>query len=145
MADDPSPLTMEQARALIREAGLRSTSSRLAVVQHLSAAQQPLSHADVAEVLVPAGFDKSTLYRCLVELAEVGILSRMDAGDHSWRFEMKHDEHGGGEHPHFVCVDCGKVTCLPEVEVNIAPSRAARSKVGDVTEVVLKGHCKECQ
>jgi Fur family ferric uptake transcriptional regulator len=138
------PLTSEQARALIREAGLRSTPSRLAVIQHLSAAEQPLSHAEVAEALVPAGHEKSTLYRCLVELSDVGILSRMDAGDHSWRFEMRREEQGG-EHPHFVCVDCGKITCLPEVEVNIAPSRAAKGKMGEVTEVVLKGHCKECK
>ena len=136
---------MEQARTLIREAGLRSTSSRLAVIQHLGTAAQPLSHAEVAEALVPAGFDKSTLYRCLVELADVGILNRLDAGDHSWRFEMRHEAHGSGDHPHFVCVDCGKITCLPEVEVNIAPSRAAKGKVGEVTEVVLKGHCRECQ
>jgi Fur family ferric uptake transcriptional regulator len=138
------PLTSEQARALIREAGLRSTPSRLAVIQHLSTAEQPLSHAEVAEALVPAGHEKSTLYRCLVELSDVGILSRMDAGDHSWRFEMRREEQGG-EHPHFVCVDCGKITCLPEVEVNIAPSRAAKGKMGEVTEVVLKGHCKECK
>ena len=56
-------LSIEQARALIREAGLRSTGSRLAVIQHLSAAQQPRSHAEVAEALVPAGYEKSTLYR----------------------------------------------------------------------------------
>jgi Fur family ferric uptake transcriptional regulator len=144
MTELTSPLTIDQARALIREAGLRSTNSRLAVIQHLSAAEQPLSHAEVAEALVPAGHEKSTLYRCLVELADVGILSRMDAGDHSWRFEMRREEQGG-EHPHFVCVDCGQITCLPEVEVNIAPSRAAKGKMGEVTEVVLKGHCKECK
>lgn len=144
MTELTSPLTIDQARALIREAGLRSTNSRLAVIQHLSAAEQPLSHAEVADALVPAGHEKSTLYRCLVELADVGILSRMDAGDHSWRFEMRREEQGG-EHPHFVCVDCGKITCLPEVEVNIAPSRAAKGKMGEVTEVVLKGHCKECK
>ncbi len=144
MTEALTPLAIDQARSLIREAGLRSTSSRLAVMQYLSTATQPLSHAEVAESLVPAGYDKSTIYRCLVELADAGILSRMDAGDHSWRFEMRQEAHGG-EHPHFVCVDCGKITCLPEVEVNIAPSRAARGKVGEVTEVVLKGHCKECQ
>ena len=49
------------------------------------------------------------------------------------------------EHPHFVCVDCGKVTCLPDVEVKIAPAKGSKSSSpGDVTEVFLKGHCKEC-
>ena len=139
-------MTIQQARDAIRAAGLRSTTSRVAVLQHVSAAGKPVSHADVAEVLVPQGFDKSTLYRCLVELADAGLLARLDAGDHAWRFEPKQDEHTSGEHPHFVCVDCGQVTCLPDVEVKIAPPKGAKAiGFGDVTEIFLKGHCKECQ
>ena len=115
-------------------------------MQHVAAAGKPVSHADVADVLVPQGFVKSTLYRCLVELADAGLLNRLDAGDHAWRFELKSgEEHESGEHPHFVCVDCGKVTCLPDVDVKITPPKGTRgSALGDVTEVFLKGHCKEC-
>jgi Fur family transcriptional regulator, ferric uptake regulator len=141
----PRPLNVQQARDALRAANLRSTTSRVAVLQHVAAATKPLSHADVAEALVPEGYDKSTLYRCLVELADAGLLARLDAGDHAWRFELKgsEDEHGP-EHPHFVCVDCGKVTCLPDVDVKIAPPKKS-SPVGEVTEIFLKGHCKECQ
>lgn len=124
---------------------MRSTTSRVAVLQHLAAATKPLSHADVADTLVPTGYDKSTLYRCLVELADAGLLARLDAGDHAWRFEVKsEEEEHGPEHPHFVCVDCGKVSCLPDVEVTISPAKKNTS-LGDVTEIFLKGHCKECQ
>jgi Fur family transcriptional regulator, ferric uptake regulator len=138
-------ITVQQARESIRAAGLRSTTSRVAVLQHVSAAGKPVSHADVAEVLVPQGFDKSTLYRCLVELADAGLLARLDAGDHAWRFEPKQEEHASGEHPHFVCIDCGQVTCLPDVEVKIAPPKGTKGiGFGDVTEIFLKGHCKEC-
>src|SRR5688572_30860026 len=118
-----SPISVEQARETLRAAGLRSTTSRVAVLQHVAAGGQPVSHADVAEVLVPQGYDKSTLYRCLVELADAGLLSRLDAGDHAWRFEPKDEQHATGEHPHFVCVDCGQVTCLPDVEVKIAHAK----------------------
>src|SRR5712672_1216820 len=117
----PAPsMTVEKARDAIRGAKLRSTTSRVAVLQHVSAAGKPVSHADVADVLVPQGFDKSTLYRCLVELADAGLLARLDAGDHAWRFERRDEEHASGDHPHFVCVDCGIVTCLPDVEVKIS-------------------------
>ena len=145
MAHAPRSMSVPDARAALKAASLRSTTSRVAVLQYLAAASKPLSHADVAEALVPTGYDKSTLYRCLVELADVGLLARLDAGDHAWRFELKaeEDEHGP-EHPHFVCVDCGKVTCLPDVEVKITPPKK-NSQVGDVTEIFLKGHCKECQ
>src|SRR6476469_1721186 len=130
----PAPsITVEQARNSLRAAGLRSTTSRVAVLQHVAAAGKPVSHADVADVLVPQGFDKSTLYRCLVELADAGLLSRLDAGDHAWRFELRRGEgHEGAEHPHFVCTDCGTVTCLPDVEVKIAPAKGTKSSgLGD--------------
>lgn len=140
-----TPLSVEAARETLRAAGLRGTTSRVAVLQHVAAAGKPVSHADVAEQLVPHGFDKSTLYRCLVELADAGLLARLDAGDHAWRFELKGNEHASGEHPHFVCVDCGQVTCLPDVEVKISPLKGSKpTGVGDVTEVYLKGHCKAC-
>jgi Fur family transcriptional regulator, ferric uptake regulator len=145
MPRPPVALSIEEARQAIRSAGLRSTTSRMAVLQHVSAAGKPVSHADVAEVLVPQGFDKSTLYRCLVELADAGLLARLDAGDHAWRFELRDEEHASGDHPHFVCVDCGTVTCLPEVEVKISAAKGHKAAVGDVTEVFLKGHCKDCR
>src|SRR5262245_8927688 len=139
-------ISVQDARQAIRATGLRGTASRVAVLQHVAAAGKPVSHADVAEVLVPQGYDKSTLYRCLVELADAGLFVRLDAGDHAWRFERRGDDHQSGEHPHFVCVDCGKITCLPDVEVKISAARGSKgSSPGAVTEVVLKGHCKECQ
>jgi Fur family ferric uptake transcriptional regulator len=144
MTRNPQPLTVQAARDVLRGAKLRSTTSRVAVLQYLAAASKPLSHADVSEALVPEGYDKSTLYRCLVELADAGLLARLDAGDHAWRFELKvGEEEHGAEHPHFVCIDCGKVTCLTDVAVKISPQKKS-TKMGEVTEVFLKGHCKEC-
>jgi Fur family ferric uptake transcriptional regulator len=147
MSRTTSGMSVDDARAALREAKLRSTTSRVAVLQHLAAAAKPLSHAEVAESLVPEGFDKSTLYRCLVELADSGLLNRLDAGDHAWRFELRRGQpHTDAEHPHFVCVDCGKVECLPEVEIKITPTKGSKqSRMGDVTEVFLKGHCNDCK
>jgi Fur family ferric uptake transcriptional regulator len=138
-------LTVDDARKLLRENGLRCTTCRVAVLQRLAASDAPQSHADVADELVPLGYDKSTVYRCLVELADAGILSRLDLGDHVWRFELlaPHD-HDASVHPHFMCLDCGKVTCLPAVTVRIAPSKGPNAVQGNVTEVLLKGHCAAC-
>ena len=82
MPDSSVPLALDQARDMLRETGLRSTSCRLAVLQFLSTAVHPLSHNEVADELTPRGFDKSTIYRCLIELADVGISARLDLGDH---------------------------------------------------------------
>lgn len=64
--------------------------------------------------------------------------------DRVWRFEVRQPgSHGSEQHPHFVCVDCGGVTCLSGIEFNNS-SRKATEKVGRVKEILLKGVCKSC-
>ena len=132
-------------RTMVRSAGLRCTSARLAVLQYLRGATSPLTHAEIARKLVPLGFDKATLFRNLVDLTDADLLVRAELGDHVWRFEIRDpNDPDKGIHPHFVCVDCGNVTCLSGIEFNAASARRAKN-IGQVTEILLKGHCAECR
>lgn len=146
--------TNEAVRARIRDAGLRCTAARLAVLEHLTAAAGPRTHAEVWESLADRGFDRATVYRNLTELTEAKLASRVELGDHVWRFEVRRAGHHGGtgEHPHFVCTTCGEVSCLEDVTVAIKPrgrprAATARSDSGihSVTEILLKGRCGECK
>ena len=143
----PTTSSVLAVRKLLRSANLRCTPSRLAVVQCLVTNNRPLSHVEVADQLTPRGFDRSTVYRCLVDLAEAGLVQRLDLGDHLWRFGIAegHSEHPEN-HPHFVCTNCGKATCLPEVTVKfIAPKGKRPAILSGVAEVLLKGCCPECR
>ncbi|MFM8985465.1 MAG: Fur family transcriptional regulator [Planctomycetia bacterium] len=148
----------DAARAAIRGAGLRCTAARLAVLEHLVTARGPRTHAEVATALADRGFDRATIYRNLTELTEARLVSRMELGDHVWRFELRRPGGQGGrpgEHPHFVCDTCGTVSCLEGVEVAITPKpRATRvggspqaggRRIGAVREVLLKGQCPQCE
>lgn len=130
----------------IRQAGLRSTAARVAVLRLLDEAHSPMSHAELAEQLVPLGFDRATVYRNLMDLTESGLVGRTELGDHVWRFEARSGDHGHAiGHPHFMCVDCGKVQCLTDVDVNISPAPGTkRSLISELTEVLLKGRCARC-
>lgn len=142
-----SEVSVEQARTMLKEVKLRCTTCRIALLQRLATMEQPASHAELADLLTPEGFDKSTIYRCLIELSDAGLLNRLELGDHVWRFELKRD-HDFTDHPHFMCVDCGKVACLTDVTVRVSGKRGKSAKVPDmaqVTEIMLKGHCAECQ
>jgi Fur family transcriptional regulator, ferric uptake regulator len=141
-----SRLSAVELKDEIRSAGLRGTAPRIAVLDRLRRAAAPLSHADITKGLVPLGFDRATIYRNLVDLAEAGLVARVDVGDHVWRYEVRGEEEPrDGEHPHFVCNDCGTVACLPSVSVDIRPAPgSARSVVAEVSEVVLKGRCDHC-
>jgi len=124
---------------------MRCTGPRVAVLERLRRAEAPLTHAEITEDLLPLGFDRATIYRNLMDLAEAGLLSRVELGDHVWRFEARRTTERDGEHPHFVCNDCGTVSCLPQVSVDIRPAPGARSsRVAEVSEVLLKGRCASC-
>jgi Fur family ferric uptake transcriptional regulator len=134
-------------RAKIRAVGLRSTAPRVAVLEHLQSATTPLSHAEIFDALVDQGFDRATIYRNLADLTETGLLLRTDVGDHVWRFEQRRDGQRGAapEHPHFMCIDCGEVSCLPGVSIRISATPGIpRAIVAKSVAVQLKGQCDRC-
>ena len=145
--DRKTSLTPASVQKLLRSVGLRRTASRVAVLQHLSGADRPMTHAEVADELANEVFDRSTIYRCLVDLAEAGLLARIDLGDHVWRFGPKVcQDCEVSNHAHFLCLDCGKTRCLHDVTVNLSPSQRRKlATLGEITEVVLKGHCRDCR
>lgn len=143
---DPArlPDDLESTQDKIRSVGLRATPARLATLLLVQQRSSPLTHADAAEALAANGIDKATVFRNLNDLTEAGLLRRTELGDHVWRFEVT-DGHTGNEdhHPHFVCIDCGSVTCLNDVQLT-AGSKRQSDGVGHVTEILLRGHCNDC-
>ncbi|MDP1920817.1 MAG: transcriptional repressor [Myxococcales bacterium] len=146
MAYDLSP-SLDELKSVIRKAGLRSTSPRIAVLRRLSVASTPISHGELVEVLASDGMDRTTIYRNLVDLTEVGLVSRTDLGDHVWRFELKRGNGNGDDarHPHFTCSDCGAVSCLPEVTLKVKQGKGVpRALTQQKVEIQLRGQCDAC-
>ncbi|MDG1875774.1 MAG: transcriptional repressor [Mariniblastus sp.] len=133
--------SMKQA---IRDSGLRATPARIATLKLLHGADSPLTHAEVAQELHDLGVDKATVFRNLNDMAAAGLLRKTELGDRAWRFELVSEEDGEhGAHPHFVCVDCGTVSCMDQVKLTAGSMRLSQ-EFGDVTEILLRGHCKDC-
>jgi Fur family ferric uptake transcriptional regulator len=146
----PSPARLQPVTALkdrIRKVGLRSTGARVAVLRIMEGTRSPLTHQEVSARLEGSGFDHATIYRNLTDLTEAGLLSRSDLGDHVWRFELRQgDADHRTRHPHFVCVDCAEVFCLPDraVRLHATPGspRALRRR-GVIIQ--LQGRCDGCE
>lgn len=135
-------LSDEQARALLRESGLRSTAPRVAVLRVLADADGPLSHSEVLAHLGDTDWDPATIYRNLVKLrdAELATVSRLAGID---RYALASEE-GAHEHAHFVCDDCGRVACLPaeltaKLQIDGRWANSVRA-----ASVQLRGECPEC-
>lgn len=123
---------------------MRTTAARTAVMRWLQKSNAPATHAEISTALAPLGIDKATVFRNLNDLAEAGLVSRSELGDHVWRFELIDAAHADrSQHPHFVCVDCGRVTCLPDMDLPKS-TRKSLSDVGRVTEILVRGHCSSC-
>lgn len=136
----------DELRSVVRASGLRATPPRLAVLELVRASEAPMSHGDVADRLQSHAWDRATIYRNLIDLSEAGLLRRTDVGDHVWRFEAVNDEHEAA-HPHFVCTECGTVSCLPELELAMAAGRRAKAPRAlrqRQVEVHVRGLCDAC-
>ena len=139
--------SLDELQDQIRAAGLRVTASRIAVLRALRGTSTPRTHGEIAEELAPAGWDRASVYRVLTDYVEAGLLRRSDLGDHVWRFEMLKPEkkHESAAHPHFLCNECGDVTCLPDESIRVAPARGspkAMRKKG--LEIQVRGVCDRC-
>ncbi|MBS0207873.1 MAG: transcriptional repressor [Planctomycetes bacterium] len=134
-------------RDRIRRAGLRSTPARVAILEYLQTTSRPVTHAQAAADLESRGFDQATIYRSLVEMAEAGLLTRMELGDRVWRYEVRSATTSDQPaHLHFLCVACGKIECLDGTSVESALAPAIRRATGGtIDEVLLKGHCRACK
>lgn len=137
----PSPLA-----ELLHARGLRVTRPRLAVLHALCEAGRPLSHAELSERVEAVQADRVTLYRNLDKLVEAGLVRCVSREGGVGRFEVAAlAEDAGHLHAHFVCTDCGAVSCLPgEVAVQL-PADERWGRALAEAQVELKGHCPECR
>jgi Fur family transcriptional regulator, ferric uptake regulator len=135
-------LNIDAVRELLRSKSLRATPARIAVIRFLQESDHPMTHLDVTEKLVLEGYEKSTIFRALADMTEVGLVRKMELGDHVWRFErIGESERDGSAHPHLLCVDCGTIQCLNDNQVELKTSKS----VGEVHDVLLKGRCRDCR
>ena len=93
--------------------------------------------------LVKGEMNKTTVYRILDRLEQDGTIHCFNGKDGlKWYAKCRgcsstthHDVH-----PHFQCLECGKVDCL---KTNFIIPEIANRKV-EVSQVLLQGKCEEC-
>ena len=135
-------INKDQARKLLREKSLRVTAPRVAVLQVLSDAHKPLSHTEVLERLGDNDWDPATIYRNLVKLKEAGVAPVVSRAGGSDRYALTQED--GHRHPHFVCDDCGEVSCLPIELATVTSLEGPWSASIQRATVQLRGECPDC-
>lgn len=132
---------MDKKQEILKNAGMKVTKNRLAVLDLLMSSQKPLSVEDIFKKLKKA--DQVTIYRILNQLAEKEIIKKVDLRSGKAYFEFQ--EH---HHHHIVCSKCGYLEeidlCLPDNLIKKVKSKS--EKFSNVIDHALEffGTCKNC-
>jgi Fe2+ or Zn2+ uptake regulation protein len=128
---------------LLREAGLRVTRPRLAVLDVLV----ELAHADTESVITAVRRDlpevsHQAVYDSLRTLTAAGLARRIQPTGSVARYEVR----VGDNHHHLVCRSCGAIADV-DCAVGEAPCLTAENDHGyavDEAEVIYWGLCPSC-
>lgn len=135
----------QELRDQLRGHGLRATSARLSVLVELHERRTPMTHDEIMAALGEGSMDRGTVYRILADLSTVGVLSRMDLGDHVWRYELCDPcRDVDDEHAHFLCEGCGQVVCLPPMELRTRSGDLPEALHGAQISLRVTGQCAAC-
>jgi Fur family ferric uptake transcriptional regulator len=143
-SDAPERLPLTAVAQRLRAAGQRVTPQRLLILgafapgEHLTA-DEVFARVEALSPVV----NRSTIYRTLELLRDLGLLSETDLGGGARHFELL-DE---GRHHHLVCRTCGEMLVLDDDLL-----RALRDAVAEryafaarIDHLALFGHCAACR
>ncbi len=130
----------------LSDAGYRRGGARQAVIELLAAQPCALSAQEIEEALRGSARQvaRASVYRVLDELEQLKLVTRIEVGQGTTRYEQKHSH---GHHHHLVCDECGEVVPFEDDELERTIDRVARRVAFHVSEhdVVLHGTCASCQ
>lgn len=139
---------MLQAREILRDAGLKCTPGRMALLELLLEEKKPLSQQEIARGLVGVDFNYVSIYRSLDAFLKAGIVHRVEAGDRTWRYALCGCGSHRHCHPHFICRECGRVECLSDFQgagfKEDLPEDYLPGYVVEERELYLRGLCRDC-
>jgi Fur family ferric uptake transcriptional regulator len=136
-------LTIEDYKTILKEKGLKCTSTRLDIIKIFLKNHKPISADFIFNKLLES-IDEATVYRTLSSFEKSGILKRVDLRKDSIHFELNNDHHH-----HIVCIKCGDIEDFKE---NIEIEKQLQQIIGksirfkNITEHSLElfGLCKDC-
>jgi Fur family peroxide stress response transcriptional regulator len=141
---DPQATKIQDFEALCRERGIPLTVQRRAILEALSRhADHPTAeqiYADVQPRL--PGVSRTTVYRVLETLVQVGVASKVSHPGAAVRFDAMTDRHH-----HLLCVRCDRLMDFEDAgldTVRMPDTRARGFKILDYS-IHFRGICSSCR
>ena len=83
---------------------------------------------------------KGTLYRNLNQLADNGMIKKIDGLG-----TTAHFDHNTHEHYHFICTKCNKIYDIEKEDIIIPTIKNNNEFLIISSDIIFKGICKECK
>ena len=130
---------------VLKENEYRLTPQRLAVLQVLHEFEGHITAADICSRVrkILPRVNKSTVYRTLELLKELGLVIETDLGDHQLYYH--HAEKG--HHHHLICQKCGRTINMDEAILTALKEQLATQYrfVPEIKHMAIFGYCLGCQ
>lgn len=130
----------EGSARMLRQAGMKVTRSRLAILDLLGKRRTHMSADEITDALSGNGFrvDRVTVYRNLDRMLNAGILATVYVADRAMHVGLRSNP--GSRHHHFiVCQDTGRVTEIDSRFMEDCWDRA-KEAIREATGWELTGH-----
>jgi Fur family transcriptional regulator, ferric uptake regulator len=136
----------DRAAESLADAGYRRGGARRAILELLDEQTCALSAVQIQQALCTRNRDvsRSSVYRVMEELEEIGLLQRVEVGHGMVRYEAVRG--GGGHHHHLVCEHCGRLQPFTDEGLERAIRRLSDRVPLRVSEheIVIRGACDTC-
>jgi Fur family ferric uptake transcriptional regulator len=128
---------------ILKSRNIRPTAMRILVLEILAGLDAAIGLPELEQYLDRA--DKTTLYRTLKVFEEKKLIHRIDDGTGSVKYALCPENCEclpEDLHVHFLCTNCNKTFCLPNIPVPTIPLPGDFSL--ESVNMVVKGICSEC-
>jgi Fur family transcriptional regulator, ferric uptake regulator len=137
----------DEAGERLASAGYRRGGARQAVIDLLARQECALSVLEIEDALRDGGrqVGRASIYRVVEELEELGLVTRLDLGTGTARFEPA-DQAGDRHHHHLLCDECGDLVPFSDTELERVIGRVSKRLPYPVSghDVILHGSCASC-
>jgi Fur family transcriptional regulator, ferric uptake regulator len=136
-------LLIEDFKNILKEKGLKCTSSREMILEIFSGNKRPIRAEDIYNKLKNK-IDEATIYRTISSFKKVGLIRRVNLRRESVYFELNNDHHH-----HIVCEKCGEIEDFKEnseIEKILGRivEKSSSFKIINEHSLELFGVCSKC-
>jgi Fur family ferric uptake transcriptional regulator len=144
VSTQPGEQPLDAACASLRQAQMRVTKPRIAILEALIKRDAPVSIEQLHQELDQRSCDLVTVYRCLAAFEELGLVRRNFLHNGTALYEFMHASRP--RHYHIVCKSCGRTDTVDYFSVEGLERVLHERGYTQLSHIVeFFGVCPECQ